>query len=43
MGFFGDGLLFEISLANSRGGFLFTMNAANTEIDDYKTLSKTTT
>ena len=36
--------LFEISLANfSLVGFLFKMNAANTEIDDYKTMSKTST
>ena len=28
--------------ANSRGGFLFKMNAANTEIGDYKTMTKTT-
>ena len=40
---FRDGLLFEISFANSRaGGLLFEMNAANIEIDNYKTIRKTT-
>ena len=33
-----DGLLFEITFANSRGGLLFEMNAANVEIGFYKTI-----
>ena len=38
-----DGFLFEITFANSRGWLLFKMNTANIELDDYKTMSKTTT
>ena len=37
---FGDELLFEITFPNSRGGILFKMNAANTEIDNYKTIKQ---
>ena len=33
---FQDGLLFEVTFANSRGGLLFEMNDANIEIGFYK-------
>ena len=36
------GSLFEIIFANSRDGLIFNMNAANIEMDNYKTISKTT-
>ena len=36
-------LLFEITLANSRGWASLQDDAANNEIDDYKTMSKTIT
>ena len=39
---FRDGLLFDFTFANSRGGLVFKMNVVNNEIDDYKTMSKTT-
>ena len=42
MASFLDGLLLEIIFSNSRGGLLFKMNAASSEIDNYKTISKTT-
>ena len=35
-------LLFEFTFANSRGGFLSKMDAAKIEIDNSKTMSKTT-
>ena len=35
-----DGVLFDITFTNSRGGLFFKMNAANSETDDYKTVNR---